>query len=68
MSDRIYIPYSGCPVEALEAAIAQHGADNAYILVPHEHWHRFQMIGLKGAPPARSLARLVPTAGLAYVF
>jgi hypothetical protein len=51
MSDRIHIPYQGDPIAALEKAIRDHGPDNAYILVPHEHWHRFQMIGLKGYPP-----------------
>ncbi|BBO86625.1 hypothetical protein DSCO28_71910 [Desulfosarcina ovata subsp. sediminis] len=33
-SDRIRIMYTGCPVEALEKAIAQHGEQHAYLLIP----------------------------------
>ena len=40
MTARITIEYTGCPIEALERAVAEHGADNAYLLIPSVLWRR----------------------------
>lgn len=40
MSDRICILYDGCPLEALNRAIREHGRDKHFMLVPACLWDR----------------------------
>jgi hypothetical protein len=54
-ANRLFIPYSGNPIEALQEAIRRFGDSNAYILVPAEKWDRVVSQEFKGSTQPKGL-------------